>query len=91
MIEQDDAIHSSLSDSLKGFEYSQILACCQSEIMILLGCDFSVCTSKQMYSWGGSGFMFNFKQKDDEFFDLFLESAKFFHAGALILDEVIQD
>ena len=35
--------------------------------------------------------MFNFKQKDDEFFDLFLESAKFFHAGALILDEVIQD
>lgn len=35
--------------------------------------------------------MFNFKQKDDEFFDLFLESAKFFHAGALILDDVIQD
>ena len=35
--------------------------------------------------------MFNFKQKDDEFFDLFLESAKFFHAGALILDGVIQD
>ena len=35
--------------------------------------------------------MFNFKQKDDEFFDLFLESAKFFHQGALVLDEVMTD
>ena len=35
--------------------------------------------------------MFNFKQKDDEFFDLFLESAKFFHKGALVLDSVMRD
>ncbi|AOH47911.1 phosphate transport regulator [Selenomonas sp. oral taxon 920] len=35
--------------------------------------------------------MFNFKQKDDEFFDLFLESAKFFHTGALVLDDVMKD
>ena len=35
--------------------------------------------------------MFNFKQKDDEFFDLFLESAKFFHKGALVLDAVMKD
>lgn len=35
--------------------------------------------------------MFNFKQKDDEFFDLFIESAKFFHTGALVLNEVMKD
>ena len=35
--------------------------------------------------------MFNFKQKDDEFFDLFLESAKFFQKGAFVLDEVMKD
>ena len=35
--------------------------------------------------------MFNFKQKDDEFFDLFLESAKFFQKGALVLDDVMKD
>lgn len=35
--------------------------------------------------------MFNFKQKDDEFFDLFLESAKFFYSGALILNDVMLD
>ena len=35
--------------------------------------------------------MFNFKQKDDEFFDLFLESAKFFHKGALVLEAVMKD
>ena len=35
--------------------------------------------------------MFNFKQKDDEFFDLFIESAKYFQKGALVLDEVMQD
>ena len=27
----------------------------------------------------------------DEFFDLFLESAKFFHTGALVLDDVMKD
>ena len=35
--------------------------------------------------------MFNFKQKDDEFFDLFLESAKFFQKGAGVLNDVMQD
>ena len=35
--------------------------------------------------------MFNFKQKDDEFFDLFLESANFFHTGALVLNDVMND
>ena len=35
--------------------------------------------------------MFNFKQKDDEFFDLFLQSAKYFHSGALVLDAVMKD
>lgn len=35
--------------------------------------------------------MFNFKQKDDEFFDLFLESAKFFYSGALVLNDVMLD
>ena len=35
--------------------------------------------------------MINFKQKDDEFFDLFLESANFFHTGALVLNDVMND
>ena len=35
--------------------------------------------------------MFNFKQKDGEFFSLFLESANFFHAGVLVLNDVMQD
>ena len=35
--------------------------------------------------------MFNFSRKDTEFFDLFLEDAKFFHLGAVILDDVIKD
>ncbi len=35
--------------------------------------------------------MFNFSKKDMEFFDLFLENAKYFHLGAVILDEVIKD
>ena len=35
--------------------------------------------------------MFNFKQKDDEFFCLFLESAKFFHTGVLVLNDVMKD
>ena len=35
--------------------------------------------------------MFNFKQKDGEFFSLFLESAKFFHEGVLVLNEVMKD
>ena len=35
--------------------------------------------------------MFNFSRKDTEFFDLFLENAKFFHLGAVILDDVIRD
>ena len=35
--------------------------------------------------------MFNFKQKDDEFFDLFLESAKYFQKGASVLDDVMKD
>ncbi len=35
--------------------------------------------------------MFKFKQKDGEFFDLFVESARFFHSGALIMDEVMAD
>lgn len=36
-------------------------------------------------------YMFNFSRKDTEFFDLFLENAKFFHLGAVLLDEVIKD
>ncbi|WIW69700.1 MULTISPECIES: DUF47 domain-containing protein [Anaerosinus] len=36
-------------------------------------------------------FNFSFKHKDDEFFDLFIESAKFFHAGALKLHTVVSD
>ena len=35
--------------------------------------------------------MFNFSQKDTEFFDLFVESAGFFYKGALIMDEVMLD
>ena len=35
--------------------------------------------------------MFNFSKKDLEFFDLFLENAKYFHLGAVLLDEVIKD
>lgn len=35
--------------------------------------------------------MFNFSRKDTEFFDLFLENARFFHLGAVILDDVIRD
>ncbi len=33
--------------------------------------------------------MFSLKQKDTEFFDLFVESAKYFYQGALMLDEVM--
>lgn len=36
-------------------------------------------------------FNFSFKHKDDEFFDLFIESTKFFHAGALKLHTVVSD
>ena len=35
--------------------------------------------------------MFNFSRKDNEFFDLFLENAKFFKLGAELLDKVIKD
>ena len=35
--------------------------------------------------------MFNFAHKDNEFFDLFVESARYFYQGALMLDEVILD
>ena len=35
--------------------------------------------------------MFNFSRKDTEFFDLFTENAKFFHLGAVMLDELIKD
>lgn len=35
--------------------------------------------------------MFNFKNKDMEFFDLFLESARFFHKGAVLMNEVMMD
>lgn len=35
--------------------------------------------------------MFNFSRKDTEFFDLFVENAKFFHLGAVLLDNVIKD
>ncbi|MBR1727907.1 MAG: DUF47 family protein [Selenomonadaceae bacterium] len=35
--------------------------------------------------------MFNFSRKDTEYFDLFLENAKYFHLGAVLLDEVIKD
>ena len=35
--------------------------------------------------------MFNFSRKDNEFFDLFVENAKFFHLGAVLLDSLIKD
>lgn len=35
--------------------------------------------------------MFNFKKKDTEFYDLFVESANLFYKGALIMDEVMLD
>lgn len=35
--------------------------------------------------------MFNFTRKDDEFFDLFVASAKYFHKGALMMDDVMAD
>lgn len=35
--------------------------------------------------------MFNFKRKDMEFFDLFVESAEYFYKGALMMDEVMID
>lgn len=35
--------------------------------------------------------MFNFQNKSNEFFDLFVESAEYFYKGALIMDEVMQD
>ena len=35
--------------------------------------------------------MFNFARKDNEFFDLFVDNAKFFHLGAVMLDGLIKD
>lgn len=35
--------------------------------------------------------MFNFRHKDDVFFDWFVESGNFFHRGALLLHEVMLD
>lgn len=35
--------------------------------------------------------MFNYKKKDTEFYELFVESAKLFYKGALIMDEVMLD
>jgi len=35
--------------------------------------------------------MFNFSRKDTEFFDLFSQNAKYFHLGAILLDEIIKD
>ncbi|MBR3457341.1 MAG: DUF47 domain-containing protein [Selenomonadaceae bacterium] len=35
--------------------------------------------------------MFNFTHKDNEFFDLFVESARYFYQGALMMDEVMLD
>ena len=35
--------------------------------------------------------MFNFSRKDTEFFDLFVDNAKYFHLGAVLLDDVITD
>lgn len=35
--------------------------------------------------------MFNFKKKDNEFFDLFVESAQYFYKGAIMMDEVMLD
>ena len=35
--------------------------------------------------------MFKFNQKDTEYFDLFVESARYFYNGALMMDEVMLD
>ncbi len=35
--------------------------------------------------------MFKFKKKDSEFFDLFVDSARYFYQGALMMDEVMLD
>ena len=35
--------------------------------------------------------MFNFSRKDTEFFDLFVDNSKYFHLGAVLLDDVIKD
>ena len=35
--------------------------------------------------------MFNFSKKDTTFFDMFVENAKYFQRGAILLDEVIKD
>ena len=35
--------------------------------------------------------MFNFSRKDTAFFDMFVENAKYFHLGAVLLDDVIKD
>ena len=35
--------------------------------------------------------MFHFGEKDSEFFDLFVESAKYFYRGAQMMDEVMMD
>ncbi len=35
--------------------------------------------------------MFNFSRKDTEFFDLFTENAKYFHLGAVMLDDLVRD
>lgn len=37
------------------------------------------------------GTMFKFNQKDTEYFDLFVESARYFYNGALMMDEVMLD
>ena len=35
--------------------------------------------------------MFSFSKKDNEFFDLFLESTRYFHQGTMLLDAAMQD
>lgn len=35
--------------------------------------------------------MFNFKHKDEEFFNLFVDSANYFNKGAVIMNEVMRD
>lgn len=35
--------------------------------------------------------MFNFTRKDDEFFDLFVDSAVYFNKGSLLMNEVMKD
>ena len=35
--------------------------------------------------------MFKFKKKDSEFFDLFVDSARYFYQGSLMMDEVMLD